>query len=917
MWRPSRAGFGLAGLALAALAWPCAPARAQGDPAEEGAPAGSIERYLADRGLNELLAAHLLERLKSATETAERTRLADRLGSLYVQLLDRAVTAEQRQRWEDRSQELLKAVPEADSFELRLNLAKARYLRAEDQAERHRLRLATPEERAEAEAVLRSVVSMFQDIGAKLTRRIDTLEKRESQGRDEDQPSIRAELGESRRLRSLAKYYSGWCNYYLAYLSVRPQLAADALKDFGWLLNAGNDREANVERVPTELLKYEHVARSAVGAALCESLRPGHEVTALRWLEALELAGGVPEAVTRQLFARRMTVLAAARRWSDLSFLVGERRKGQEGQPQPLELSEARLLAVLALEALEAPATRPEAKPVIQSLADLSLTDLVSRGEIRHVQDLVGRYGSANLGGEGFIVLYIRGTQAYERARTAHAAAGDAEEPAADAAVANQYREAAGSLENALKAGDAARFAQERDTAGVLLGLSYFYAGDLVQAADYFERAYRTAADSPQRQAGAAPATVASPKEAEDALWLAVVSLDKALAGKPSVKDRLVALSALYLRTYPRSDRAAKLLLRQVSDQIISEDKAVEILLGVEQSSPLYESARRQAASILYNVYRRARGVDKDFAALRFAEVSEELLRLDRARLGSGPGKVESREVMTQIITRSRQVLDAVLGMTAPDLDRADKAFEILDSIAADAGLDMDRVRDELEYRRLQLALARGRTADATRALDRLRGMGGRFTDAADRLMYKRALAALQAADSPEAALEVVRHGLRVIDQFSKDAAVLGDPAVYGLYNAVSDAAARVYRARGDAAMQDISLGLDRKLVALGNPPAVVLRRYAELAEAGGAPDEALEAWRLLVSGLGIGGPEWYEARYHAIRLLGRKDPAKAREALEQHKILNPDMGPEPWGSRLRELDGHLPAAPAPTGGKP
>jgi hypothetical protein len=427
------------------------------------------------------------------------------------------------------------------------------------------------------------------------------------------------------------------------------------------------------------------------------------------------------------------------------------------------------------------------------------------------------------------------------------------------------------------------------------VGLSSFYAGDLVEAADSFERAFRAGA---------------SEKSAEDALWLAVVALDKALPDKPSVKERLKALSALYLRTYPRSDRAAKLLLRQIAGDLVSEEKAVEILLGVDKQSPLYESARRQAATVLYSIYRRTRANDRDFAALRFAEISEELLRLDRAKLSAGGlGKTESRELTTQVITRVRQVLDAVLGMTAPDLDRADKAFEVLDAVAGESDVDLKKVADELAFRRFQLALARGRTDETNKSLDKLHALGGRFSQSADRLMYKRALAALQAADSPEAATEVVRHGLRVIDQFNKEPSVLTDPAVFSVYNAVADAAGRVYRAGGNQDMRDISLGLDRKIMAFGNPPGVVLRRFAELAESAGEPSEALGAWRMLVSGVALGSPEWYEARYNSLRLLAESEPDKAREALDQHKVLNPEMGPEPWGSKLRDLDARLPAA--------
>ncbi len=891
-WRGTLAGV----IACAGSAWGQEPAEPEG-----AEPASAIERYLEERELTELLAVYLIERLRAA-EGQDKFKLADRLGSLYTTLLDRATTQSQREEWERRSEELLAAVPEADSFELRLNLAKARYLRAEELAERARLRLVSPEERQESERTLRTVGAVFADIGAKLARRVDFLERRESTGPEQDIPALREQLAEARRLRSLAMYYAGWSGYYVGFLSSKPQPAEEALTSFGYLLNTPG-REANVERVPEGLLTYEHVARAAIGCALAESLR-GRDGPAILWLETLDRTEGIPEGVRKQLFARRMWVLGAGKRWADLEFYIARRRQPTRDDPvKPLEVGEARLLAVIALEALQDANTPERARGIIEPLADTAMTDLITLGEVKHVQDLVLRYGSSTLGGEGFIVQYVRGMQAYERAREAHrAAGGDLEQPSEIDSVVNLYRTAAGSFGVALKAEDSARFQEERANAGLLLGLSHFYAGELVPAADLFEEAYRRGGN---------------PKAQEDALWLAIVALDKAAVGKPSVRGRLLELSTLYLKEYPTSERAAKLLLRQASSGLIAEDEAIKILLGIEAESPLYEAARRQAATLLYNVYRRARGTDRDFAALRFAEVSEEILRIDRGKLAHLDGD-EARKVMEQIIIRVRQVLDAALGMSAPDLARADKAFEVLDAIAADAGVDFQRVEDELTYRRLQLALARGDRDQITRSLDRLRGIGGRFADAADRLMYKRAAAMLAAApDSAEAAAEVVGHGLRVIDQFADDASGLSDPAVVGLYNAVAEAATRVWASRKDEFMRETALRLDRAIVEQGNPPAVVLRRLAEHAEAVGEVAEALDAWRLLVSGLGRGDPAWFEARYHSLRLLARQDLAAARQAMAQHKVLNPEFGPDPWGEMLRDLDAQMGAAPADPGSSP
>ncbi len=890
-------------LLLAAAAGITAGAAAQPEPNETApaTPAGELERYLSERGLRELLAVHLLQQLKQA-DGLGRQQIADRLGRLYVEMLDSVPTPEQREVWRVRSEDLLAAVPEADSFDLRINLTKVAFLRAEEAAERHRLRLATPEEVSEAERELRAAGAVFQEIGTKVHRRLESLERRESSGRDEDPEGLKFLLADTRRQRSLAMYYAAWSSYYIALLADRTSGLDDALSQFGWLLNAGDGRPATLERLPAGLLRYDHVARAAIGAALCESLRSNHE-TALRWLDAVETGDDVTEGVRNQVAARRIVVLARAKRWADLDTLVRRVRAQPPGsRTVPFGLPEVRLLAVVTLEALQGDIAR-HAREVVQRLAEGAMSSLIEMGEVRHVLDLVSRYGTGTLAGEGFIVNYVRGLQAYDQARAAHAHASEnVEEPTRTDAVANAYRQVADSLKVAGRSTDATRFPGERTNAGLLLGLSLYYAGDLEQAAEWLERAH---------------AAAVAPQQAEEALWLAVVALDRAVEGnRPSLKDRRDRLAGLFLRTYPKSERAARLLLRQASSGLLDDEQAAEILLGVPSESPLCGAARRAASGLLYNIYRRSRGPARDFAALRYAEVAEEALAADRAEVEAAD-ETRSREATERAIARVRQLLDAVLGMSAPDLERASRALTTLDAIAAYTGASLDSVADELAFRRLQIALARGDDEEVTRRLDELYAIGGRWADAAARLLYRKALGAFrQKPTDTAAARDVVLHGMRVVGQFGRGATALADPAVYNLHHEVSAAAVLLWEQGHDELMRDLSLELDRGLLAFGNPNAALLRRLARTSESVGRTEDALDAWRRLVTGIPEGDAGWYEARYHSIRLLAATDSARAREAMDQHKALHPSFGPEPWGPLLRQLDSRLtPAGAAPSGG--
>ena len=865
--------------------------------ASDRTPADAVESFLASHGLDALLATHLRDRLATTTGE-ERQGVAERLADLYARMHAEAPTAEARASIEALGTALMKEVPDSESFSLRLNLAKARYIVAEEVAERFRMRLATDAERIEAAQSLRAVGSTFDEIGNRVQALIDSLERAEQRATSgTDTREIRRRLDRSRRERSLAKFYGGWTRYYRFVLEQDASGLAGAQVDFGWLLGSP-DRPATVDRVSRTLLKYDHIARAALGCAMVASAL-GNDAEAERWFDLLQTAPEVPEPVLAQVFSRRMVVYARAKRWSDLDRLVGLRARELGGN---LGVTDARLLAVLAMEAGAEGASVAGRAQVVESLAQVAFRSLIAHNELGQIIDLVNRYGTTPIGGAGFVPEYVRAVKAYDRALEAHTAAGGSvETPASVAANVVLFRDAAALLLQATKAPDAAAFAKDRDRALVLGGVALFLAGQFEESADRLEEA-----------AGVA----STPERKEEAVWLAIASLDRAVErDRPSLAPRRDRLATLYLEQFPSTERAARLLLRRAGEGMLPDDEAAAILLSVSTESPLYSAARRYASRLLYRVWRSARGDGRSEAARAFLELADELAEIDRADIASTDAEASVRAA-AELMVRERQVLDVVMASQEPHVERARVAIDRV--LVAAGGEDrLGDVASELAYRRLQIGLATDDASAIAEASDRLAMEGGRFAEAADRLLYRRAVDAARAAPGDQAALRrVVAHGSRLIDRAGTEATALRDPTVFGLNDTVAGASAAIWRATGEVAMRDRALAIDRAICDANLATSGVLRRRAELAEAAGAREESADAWRSLMAGYREGSTDWYEARYHTLRLLLEDDPSEAKRAFAQFALLHPGLGPEPWNERFALLGARIEAAPesTPTG---
>ncbi len=874
----------------------------------------AVESYLESRGLSALLIEHLWSRLPTAA-AGEKLEIAERLGALYSERLETVRDAAEARAIEQKCRELLAAAPDAESYDLRLTLHRAAFNRAERLMEQWRLRLVEAEQREDALRSLRDLSVDLAAIGAQAHRRVQEFERQEESGRDLDMDLIARHLADARRHRSLAMYLAGWADAIVAEATNNGALASEALKSFGWLLNAPPGKHAEIERAPAQLFNFEHVARAAVGAAVCEAVRSNFDVS-VQWLDLVEDAENVPEAVLSETPARRMTILARAGRWYDLTRVVESRRSESGGTLNP---GEARLLAALALEAPASPPAPQETATAARMLTQTALSDLVARGELGQVLDLSRRYGTAPLGADGFIGRHVRGLRAYEESREAHRASRlDADAPAPDGDLAEGYRAAAALLDAALRADDAAEFPEAVATTSLLRALAIFYgAGSGGEAAARLDEAA-------ELLAGAAGA-IADADRAAEALALAVRALDLAIdrtgAGATARTERRQALIARFLEEHPDHERAGLMLFKQATAGDLPPDEAVALLLRVSQGSPAHEPARRQAANLLYDLRGRASAEQRDWAALRFADVAEPLLSLDVRRASAGDCAAAERGVAL-----GRRLAEALLSVAAPDAARGERVLDAIEAVMASCDLDSAKFGEEVAFRRAQIALARGDLAAADRALERMRALGSgggaegessEASRAANRLYFRHAAVhwrdarkrGAPAEELAERAQAVVRAGAQVLRDIESAPGGLVDPATLSLYAAMGEAAADLWHAQGDEAARDLAIRMLERVLAAEPGSAAHLRLLAGLAAEAGDAEKAVECWRRLGAGLPSGSPEWFEARCELIAGLARIDPARAREVLNQHKTLHPDLGPAPWGERLRELDASLPRA--------
>lgn len=901
-------------IALSALHAAAMPAHAQ-DAEDRSGPDDRLEEFLLDRGMLELLVQQLEQRIDTATDTRERTEVAERLAGVYARLLSEAGSVEEQRRWESAGERLLQQVPDANTIELRLGLARASYTRIEQVAERYVLRMLGEAERVDAVARMSDLRGRFAAIGMEADRRVRELEREEERGARIETEWLAEALAQARRQRSMAFYLAGWSAFHVAEMGRDPAAATEAIKHFGWLLGAERLSEPRLDDVSEASLRYEHIARAALATAAAHAIR-GNIATAEQWIDAIESTEGLSPGVRDQIFTRRFILESSSGDWSSASGVVTERRgtpplrseseSDEYGDPLPVGL--ARLVAVYCFEEIRRNPDTAYMPWQVERLRDLALGDLMVQDQLGHVLDLARRYSSDRFGDESFISLHIRGLMLYQEARDSHTSGGSGtDEPTGDPDIAKLYREAAELFVHSLRTPDASRFVQAHANTRMLIGLSIFYAGEHSDA----ERGIGL--DAAADALVLASSEFTDRERAADALWMAIRSLDQRLKAaeedlERAVRARRDELIARFLREYPENQKSAALVLRLAESSTIPTQQRIELLMSVPEGNPLRVTSLRTAAMLAYEMYQNAKGDERDAHAARFLEIAEPLLMSEQRSAFAGDERSQRYAV-----ARARQVAEASLSMRVPDLVRAERAIALLEKMLIEGVAGASDVESEIRFRRAQLALASGRQGEAERIIRELSESGSDLGESSVRLFYRDVVIEFERVDRPgteasrivEVGRRLVRVGQDMLDQIASDDASMTQQQrelLISVRNRVGTAAKRVWEIESDKSALSIAFAQFRAALSLDPKNADALRGVAELGGPAGDDLASLEAWRTLVSGYRAGSEAWFEARTGHLVALARVDRERALTVLRQHAVLYPDLGPEPHATRLREL---------------
>jgi hypothetical protein len=871
-------------------------------PCVQVAHADDLLDYLETQGLDSLAALRVEELAASAKSPEDRVQYLDQLAELFARLLDASDTSVSRERLLARADQLTAELSTARGDLLRVAAARTRYREAAKVAESIRAGAADAAMGEAASATLAAQAQLLLDVGKRAEKRAGELEKKVDARSGLERDVLLADIDAERSLAGQSRYLAAWCHLYEGFLTKDRKPTETANRTFMDLLGA-RDGRLEPSEISEDLRSDEAYANAILGLALARARLSGLS-EGLRWLDLLDAQDVFP--ATREALPGWRMVAALEAKAFDAALKALTALSDRPDAANWARVAAAR--AIVDGLAGSGASDRDTANDA-DALLRAAIASLAARRDLRTVRELVTRYGESILGPDasGFVPRYVRAVALYEEAQDVQRALDASQEGGAATTETQKLEElrgrsamAAEALGAALTAEDAGRFEDARAACQLMRAWSLRGAGQQQEAAKAFDA-------FAEKSLGA---------RAEDAARAAIACVDdvrreaKDAATRTAAEQELIARVEAFLARFPGSEHVPELLVRKIAASSEPQIEDVDRLLLVKPGTPEWLPSRTQALSALYRAFRGGRAPRSE-TGKRYTLVLAELPRDPKTQLPASNPSI------------ARQALEVVLSSEIRELRVAQQLIAALDAAGQAGQFDLREADEELAYRRLQLAILADRWADAEAALAPFEKpeATGIWADAALRLALRGAETRRRNSkpDSPERAgfvSTIVRAGDAILLRAGGvDKALASDAPDLRASSQIARVAidARVELVESSQDAEEAKRGVVMTEALLRDAPrdAALLTAAAKLCEVAGDDERAAAHLRALVGGLPARSNPWFEAKIAQMRVLARLDPVRARAVIDQFRTLYPDLGPEPYRSRIAAFDASVPKSSA------
>ncbi len=510
-----------------------------------------------------------------------------------------------------------------------------------------------------------------------------------------------------------------------------------------------------------------------------------------------------------------------------------------------------------------------DAAPQARQLGELGVRGLAKLRQLPVLRQLIAKYNIELKDNGGFYLTWIKGQQQFAQAETSKAA--------------NDYEAAAKTLDKALNDPQARADVSSAGDCRYTLAWCHY-------RLDRFEQA------APQFQQAAVALQESSSDAAVQAAWMAFVSYQR-LSGTESrfVSTAIETLQAIK-RDFPSSEQAKKAdyYIAKLQQSAATPEESIRTLSQIKPGEPNYLSARYELCLLYHQQWSKERG-DARIAPVAAAEV---LRAVDQYLEESKNDADQERKLKCTLLA-----VDVALNATPPN-DQQAAAYLAKTAAVADLLPTSSPSLAEYHYRCWQAARQAGDQAVEQHAMWLARNAAGSIYELpAIVTLARRADEAVDAATASERPARQ-ESAARIYQRLVQ---LLGDSpeAMTAKKNSLVANSKLAHYEHDLGRYAAAANRLDRILSAYPNEKAY-LRRAGLAHFAAGDFAAALPHWRTLLSGLDNDADDWYEAKYYQLECLLQTDKTSAKQVYDQFKLLHPELGPEPWKAKFRELDSAL-----------